>query len=132
MKYNPLSFLILRLGLGVVFLVFGIGKFQADQWVQTIHSMEFFSHLPWSVDTSVVLIGVFEIFTGLALILGFFCRFFALIASCQLVLILVFLSIYGIQEIRDIGLLAGTLVLFLTKEDFLSLDAFFKSRRPAA
>lgn len=132
MKYNSLSFLILRSGLGVVFLVFGIGKFQADQWVQTIHSMEFFSHLPWSVNTSVVLIGIFEILTGLALILGFFCRFFALMASCQLVLILVLLSIYGIQEIRDIGLLAGAIALFLTKEDFLSIDALLKNRRPAA
>jgi uncharacterized membrane protein YphA (DoxX/SURF4 family) len=132
MKYNSLSFLILRLGLGVVFLVFGIGKFQADQWVQTIHSMEFFSHFPWSVDTSVVLIGAFEIITGLALILGFFCRFFALMASCQLVLILVLLSMVGIQEIRNIGLLAGAIALFLTQEDFLSLDALFKSHRRAA
>ena len=126
--YPDLSFLVLRIGLGVVFLVFGIGKFRGDEWADTMRSMAFFAHLPWKVDTSVFLAGIAEVATGLALIFGLFIRFFSLLASLELATILVLLYFQGIHEVRDIGLLAGSLSFFLCPGDFFSLDALRHKR----
>lgn len=121
---------LLRLGLGIVFLAFGIGKFKGDEWVDTMRSMGIFSYLPWSVDTSVILAGILELLVGLGLVLGLFTRFFSLLASLEMVSILILLFIYGIHEIRDIGLLAGTVCLIFNDADFISLDHFLKKRFP--
>lgn len=75
---------MIRVSLGLVFLLFGIGKLRGDVWAQTIRSMDFFLKLPWSVETSVMLIGSIEIVTGAALILGLCTRFFAACAAAQL------------------------------------------------
>ena len=126
---NKISYLILRVGLGCVFLFFGIGKFRGDEWADTMRSMGIFSHLPWNVDTSIILSGLVEVVTGLALILGLFVRFFSLAACFQLSAILVVLSVYGIKETRDFGLLAMAIALSLSYEDFLSLGSFFCRRK---
>lgn len=126
---NKISSLILRVGLGCVFLIFGIGKFRGDEWADTMRSMGLFSHLPWNVDTSIILSGTVEFVTGFALILGLFVRFFSLAACFQLSAILILLSVYGIKETRDFGLLAMAIALFLSYEDFFSLGSFFHCRR---
>lgn len=105
--------LILRCGLGLVFLIFGAGKFRGDEWADTMRSMEFFSYLPWSVDASIVAVGAIEVLTGIALIAGRYTRFFAGLAAAQLSAILILLYCYGIREVRDIGLLAMAWALFL-------------------
>jgi len=56
MKNNFVS-LIMRISLGTVFLMFGIGKFRNDIWAETIKGMDFFLKLPWNVNISVVVIG---------------------------------------------------------------------------
>ncbi len=120
-----IAFLIMRIGLGVVFLVFGIGKFQNDVWVHTIRHMDFFIKAPWSVDASIVLIGVSEVVIGMCLITGVFRRFFAGLAAIELLGILVLLN-FG--EIRDVGLLGLALYLAVAKNDFFSLSGLWPSQ----
>ncbi len=108
--------LILRVGLGIVFLIFGIGKFLGDEWADTMRSMGFFSYLPWSVDKSIILAGIFETLTGIWLISGKFVRIFSALAALQLVTIMILLSFQGIKEVRDIGLLCMAIALCFDKK----------------
>src|SRR3989344_4520326 len=118
---NKFSPFILRIGLGLVFLIFGIGKFTGDIWAETIKAMPFFTSLPLSIELIVILIGLVEIITGLSLIIGFKTRIFAMIASLQLISILLLLKF---EEIRDIGLLAAAISLSITGSDFLTINPF--------
>ncbi|MDD5477653.1 MAG: DoxX family protein [Candidatus Omnitrophica bacterium] len=120
---NRLAFLILRLSLGLVFLIFGIGKFRNDVWAQTIRSMDFFLRLPWDVSVSVFLIGLTEAATGLALIAGFFIRFFAVIAALQLSAILVLLNF---QENRDIALLGAAICIAIVNDCSFNICSLWK------
>ena len=124
---NNIAYLILRAGIGIVFLIFGIGKFRNDIWAETIKNMDFFAKLPWDVNVSVFAVGTLEIVTAAALITGFFTRFFSIIASLELVGILILLNF---QETRDVGLLAATIYLALKKDDnIFSLDSILEHRR---
>ncbi|MGE5280415.1 MAG: DoxX family protein [Deltaproteobacteria bacterium] len=105
---NRWLFLIPRVSLGVVFLIFGIGKFRDDLWAQTIRSMDFFGHLPWPVQVSVVAIGILETVTGALLVLGCLTRVAAGLAAMELCGILFLLNF---QEVRDIGLLGMAVYL---------------------
>jgi len=116
---NKLPLLMLRVSLGLVFLLFGMGKFQNDVWAQTIKAMDFFLKLPWDVSISVLIIGAIEVITGIALILGLFTRFFAALAALQLAGILILLK-FG--ETRDIGLLGLAIFLAFTQNDALGID----------
>lgn len=122
---NRFAFLILRLSLGSVFLIFGIGKFRNDVWAQTIRSMDFFLRLPWDVGVSVFLIGLTETATGLALITGFFTRFFAVIAALQLSAILVLLNF---QENRDIALLGAAIYIAIVNERSFNICSLWRKR----
>ncbi|MDD4909690.1 MAG: DoxX family protein [Candidatus Omnitrophica bacterium] len=107
-----IAYFILRTGLGVVFLIFGIGKFRGDIWAQTMVAMDFFRNLPWSAAVSVTAVGALETVTGICLIIGLFTRFFALLAALQLTAILILLKF---QEIRDVGLLGAALYIMMVK-----------------
>jgi uncharacterized membrane protein YphA (DoxX/SURF4 family) len=119
----------MRVGLGIVFLLFGIGKFRNDIWAETIRAMDFFTRLPWNINVSIILIGIIEILTGIALIIGLFTRFFAAIAAVQLIGILFLLKF---EEIRDIGLLAMAIYIAVIKEDSFGLGWFLKKRKGGA
>lgn len=116
----------MRVGLGIVFFTFGIGKFSNDIWVETIRNMDFFIRLPWNVNISVALVGITEVLTGAALIIGLFTRFFAFAATAQLIGILILLK-FG--ETRDIGLLGMALYMALIKEDSFGVDWLWKKVR---
>ena len=109
------SNLILRLGLGIVFLIFGIGKFRNDIWSETIKNMTLFQNLvPFSLDIFVILIGVVEVLIAIFLIFGLFTRITALVAALELISILFLLKF---QDVREIGLLAIALVLLLERSE---------------
>ena len=84
--------------------------------------MEIFQSLPWSVDITVVLIGVTEIVIGSFLVLGAFTRVFSALACLQLITILFLLQF---QEIRDIGLLGVALYMALVKQESFDLRWLF-------
>jgi uncharacterized membrane protein YphA (DoxX/SURF4 family) len=113
---------LLRIGLGTVFLLFGIGKFQNDYWARTMASMPFFEKLPWSTDISVLIAGCMEVLTGGCLVLGLWTRVFASLAAAQLVTILVLVQF---QETRDIGLLGAALFMALAPDRSFGLLYFF-------
>ena len=115
---NKIAVTILRVSLGVVFLIFGIGKFQDDIWAETIKSMAVFRGLPWSVNITVLLVGSSEVITGVFLILGFLTRFFSAVAAVQLLMILFLLQF---QETRDIGLLGAAVYMALVKDTSLGV-----------
>ncbi len=105
---EKIIFSILRISLGVVFLVFGIGKFTGDYWARSMEAMTIVQAMPWNPQYSVWAFGAIEILTATFLILGFFVRFVAVLAGLQLLSILIVLQF---QEIRDIGLLGAAIFL---------------------
>lgn len=122
---NKIGLLLLRISLGIVFLIFGIGKFQNDIWAQTIRNMAVFESLPWSVDATVIMVGGLELVTAGALILGVFTRWFAALAALQLAVILVLLKF---QQIRDIGLLGAAIYLTLGGSDWGGVGQLVRKR----
>lgn len=120
-KFFLASFFV-RLGLGSVFLIFGLGKFFGDIWAVTIPSLPVIRSLPVAGETVVLIVGIVEVLIGLLLIVGFWTRWVALIASLELVMILLLLRF---QEVRDVGLLLCALSLVFTGSNFLSLDKHF-------
>jgi len=119
-RYAQLS---LRLGVGVVFLVFGLDKFRSEEaqlaswadwvpgWVSVL--------IGGRVKEFISLLGVFEVFVGLSFLTGYV-LFWAALSSLFL-LGTVLLSTSGLffgkvepSTIRDIGLLGGTLSLMLS------------------
>ncbi|MFH1458070.1 MAG: TolC family protein [Candidatus Omnitrophota bacterium] len=121
-----IALLVLRVSLGVVFLIFGIGKFQHDYWARTIESMEVFQRLAFSPQLSVKFIGGLEVATGLALILGLWTRLASGLAALQLLAILILLEF---QEIRDIALLGQALFLMANKQAVFGIDGLRKRHK---
>ncbi|UCC95616.1 MAG: DoxX family protein [Candidatus Omnitrophota bacterium] len=123
---KKIAFFILRVGLGVVFLIFGIGKLQGDIWAQTMSTMDFFKNLPWDVNISIYGVGILEILTGIFLIIGLFVRIAASVAALQLIGILILLQF---QEIRDIGLLGAAVFLSVRRDDSFGIGWVIKEIR---
>ncbi|MEK6904548.1 MAG: DoxX family protein [Nanoarchaeota archaeon] len=128
MRKSDISSLFLRLGLGIVFIIFGIGKFTNDIWAQTMRNIPALQAIPISMDILIYLDGAFLLVTGSLLVLGLFTRLAALFASFQLVAVLILLK-FG--EVRDIALLAASLSLLLSDSKFLSFDSFRKKNEAA-
>lgn len=120
MNKNTVGRLLLRIGLGGVFLWFGIDKFvHPDIWVNYIPSW-FPMLIP--VSTFILLMGVVESLIGLFVLIGFYTRTSASIAALMMIPILISLG-YNEIGVRDFGILmlaAG--VAALGAGDF-SLDA---------
>lgn len=111
-KLNPV--LILRLGLGAVFIYAGLSSLMSPflwvgfvpQWVGVI--------MP--VETFLIFYGVFEVLLGVTFISGFSLRAASVLAFLSLLSIIVF---FGVDEItfRDFGLLMMALALFLLSKE---------------
>jgi uncharacterized membrane protein YphA (DoxX/SURF4 family) len=120
-RYAQLS---LRLGLGVVFLVFGLDKFRSEEaqfasWADWVPGW-FSPLIGGQVKGFIYVLGVFEVLAGLAFLSGYL-LFWAAFLSSLFLLATVLLSTSGPffgkvdqSTIRDIGLLGGTLSLMLS------------------
>ncbi len=117
---------LLRVSMGVVFLIFGVGKFQGDVWAQTIESMEIFQRLPWPTGLTVKMIGTAECLIGGLWILGLWRRWVSVAAALQLLTILFLLQF---QEVRDIGLLGAAVYLALVSGDSYGLETLGRNSR---
>ena len=121
MNKDQRALVIVRLGLGMFFLLFSLSKFtNPDYW---------FGYIPsWFTSTAglignthfIYLLGLFELTVGILLIAGLFTRF---AAGMVVVLMLPIVASQLPNEvaIRDIGLLFMALALALTNTEF-SLD----------
>lgn len=119
------SIFIIRIGLAVVFLLFGIDKF--------INPESWFVYVPifilqfTNLNFFIFLLGILETIIGLFLLIGFLNRLAALIAALFL-LSIIFTIGYNEITVRDIGLLAMAISLIITKSNLLSLDSLIKKR----
>lgn len=124
-----LASLILRIGLAVVFLLFGLQKLYSSS--QTTAEVQLL--LDWSIANSAALnyyLGLTEIILALLFLIGFKIRIASLIASFLLVLFFSsFLAKYGLsinpQIYRDVGLLGASLALFFLGSGRWGLDIYF-------
>ena len=122
MNTEKVAPLVLRVGVGIVFLYFGITKFtQPDVWINWINPKILY-YIPFTPHTFIYLQGALESLTGLMLIIGLLTRVFALIAFLIVAAILVSVGISDVT-VRDIAILAAALSLALTKASFFSIDA---------
>ena len=111
------STVILRLGLGIVLLWFGISTVSnTEQWSQLIPNW-----FPITATTTVLINGIYEIILGALLILGLFTRVVALLFAINLIMIISFLG-YGPSATRDFGLLFAAISLAMSGSKILSLD----------
>lgn len=113
------SQLILRIGLALVFLWFGIDKFIEpqhfiDSWMP-MNMVTALAGLHIGARDFMFLVGIFEVLVAVSLASGFFMRIFA--APAILFLLSLFV-IHGVREvlIPDIGLIAGLAALILWPE----------------
>lgn len=110
------TYFILRFGLAVVFLWFGIDKFIHPTYWQTVwispKLISIVDFLSSNKNQIVYASAVFEIIVGLSLVSGIFAKLFSLLAIFYLVAILL---VNGLTEItvRDMGLLGGLLATLL-------------------
>ena len=119
-NYPNLGVIILRLGLGFVYLWFGISQLlQTAQWVGFIPDWA----LPLfggSAVTAVLLNGWFEIIAGAMLAFGIYIRQVASLLAVHLTLIVFDVGLSAIG-VRDIGLVAATVAVIFLEPDCWTL-----------
>jgi putative oxidoreductase len=77
-KLKPLSLLLLRVALGVIFIFHGLPKLtHAQQWVQNFGHMGFPGYFAY-------IAGILEVFGGAMLILGLFTRIAGLLLAIEM------------------------------------------------
>lgn len=124
MNKNALGLLLLRIGLGSVFLWFGIDKFfNSSVWQHFIPDW-FPMLIP--AEAFILLLGVVETIVGVLVLFGLFTRFAAGLAALMLIPIIISLG-YNEIGVRDFGLFLLALGVSALGAGEYSLDAkFFK------
>ena len=120
--------LVARIGIAAVFLWFGIDKFihtidwigWVPEWMQAL--------IPVSMTSFMYVQGIIEALIGVLLLIGYRVRFAGLLAVLTLVGVEIAMVGTGQTEmmLRDAGLLAASLSLFLTGSDCMSIDCWLK------
>lgn len=114
---------VLRLGLSMVFLWFGLQQFVSpESWIGFIPEA-ILKLSPVGPVTLVHMNGAIELVFGTAMILGLFTRISALILALHMAHI-TFLVGYDSIGVRDFGLAVATFAIFLNGADNLTLDQF--------
>jgi len=122
---SNLGLFFLRLGLGGVFLWFGIDKFfNPSIWSRWIPEW-FASFLFVEEFTFVYMTGVFEALIGLLLLIGLYTRLTAGIAAAMLMVIAASLG-YNDIMIRDLGLAFMSMSIMMLGPGDNSLDRKFR------
>lgn len=109
---KELSFLILRIGIGITFIWIGILILTypagwagfLPPWTSNL--------LPFDQNALLVITAIFDISIGILLLVNYFTWLASLLGSVHLAGILIISGIDAVT-VRDIGLLAGTLALFI-------------------
>ncbi|MFH1846315.1 MAG: DoxX family membrane protein [Candidatus Omnitrophota bacterium] len=128
---NKMGILLLRISLGALFIVFGIGIFQCDSTALAIRNILTYCYLPWSLDLTVKIIGILEIIIGFFLITGAFVKIVALFGVVLLITVFI---LSGFRELRDIVLISAGIAIFISNADPFNLvkvikKTFSKKRR---
>ena len=119
LKLKNISPFILRLGIGFVFLWFGLNEI--------LNPLSFISYIPTDIVgifsltdfNLVVLSGIFEIIFSLFLIFGIWIRWTAILLAFHLLLIILSVGFDAIG-IRDLGLFFSLIaIIFNDKDDYI-------------
>lgn len=126
-----ISILSLRIALGIIFLISGIGKLFLGM-APPLDKILFF--IPLNV--SAYLLGLLEFIVGVLLLLGLLTRIAAWISAALLVIFLISGAALGIFAqaglLKDVGLLAAAVCLALFGHGCWGLDGMFRVQREAA
>lgn len=113
------SYLVLRLGLAFVFIWFGVDKFiHPSYWVNAwvpLWFVNILNGLGVGTLSFIYLNGIFEIIVGLGFVFNVFIKPLSILASLFLVGVIFGVGLNEVT-IRDVGLLGGTLAVFLWRE----------------
>ena len=118
-KFSNYSPNILRIGVSLVFLWFGIN--------QVLDPNYFTSYLPDFIlnfsnpANFVIFNGIFEVIFGILLLLGLFTRLVSIILTLHLFGVIFSLG-YNEISVRDFGLMISSFVVFLNGKDSWCLD----------
>ena len=124
-KYQWLAPIFLRVGVGVVFFLFGVDKFfHVQNWIVYIPAW-LPPYVPMDLTTFMYLQGVIEAVLGAFLILGFWSRTSGFFCTIILFGITVTMG-YNEISIRDFGLFLGALALSLREQMKWSIDGWMK------
>jgi len=120
-KNREYSIVIIRVSLALVILWFGVNQIiNPENWFSYI-PLGITENLPLSLETIIMLNGIFEIMIGILLLIGFYTRIIALIAALHLLSITIAV---GFNEIgvRDFGLTFMAVSLIFSGAGVYSLD----------
>jgi putative oxidoreductase len=129
-KLKPLALLLLRWGLGIIFIYHGYPKLfgQTQAWMQAYVHMGFPAYFTY-------LAGVLELFGGCLFIVGFFTRIAGLLLACEMGIMIwkVNLPQGGVLALNNyqlpLILALASLALAATGAGLLSLDyAIFRDK----
>jgi uncharacterized membrane protein YphA (DoxX/SURF4 family) len=135
-KYKEYAPIVLRLGLSLVFLWFGLTQLinpesffgYIPDWitphsVEMIHEHPFQSahNLPLTPHIIIMANGAFETLFGLLLLVGLFTRISSLLLAAHLFFIMIGLG-YNDIAVRDFGLVVATIAIFLLGPDKWCFD----------
>ncbi len=125
--FENYSSLLLRIGLGIVFLYFGIYEKLLNPGItRTLMEASSIS-VPIPIGLFILLFGLLEVVVGSFLILGMFTRITALIAALMIGTIIVQLGFLAVP--RDIALFAIAVSLVITGSKVFSVDAYWIKKR---
>ena len=120
-KNKDYSVAIIRIGLALVLLWFGIDEIlNPENWFGYFPN-SLTALLPFSLETFFIINGIFEIIVGILLFVGFKTRIIAFIAALHLLSITIAIG-YNDIGVRDLGLTLMAVSLIFSGAGVLSLD----------
>jgi len=126
MKFEEVSSVLLRIGLGLVFIYFSIQQMiNPDQWIGFVP--EFLTSSVITASNLVIFNSVIELAGGLLLIAGLYTRIASLILGVHLLFITISVG-WNPVGVRDFGLTIATLALAFINLDRYCLDSYFSKK----
>ncbi len=125
-KYKPLAPAIVRIGLGLVFLWFGLTQiFNGQSFLGYLPS--FAEQIPLAPLTIILLNGILDTIIGLFYTLGILTRLTAFVAAVHLCIVVIGLG-YNDIAVRDLGLMIMSLTVMINGPDHWTFDTHFMGR----
>lgn len=124
-KYHWLAPILLRAGVAVVFLIFGIDKFfHVNAWLAYVPPW-LVLFIPLDLTLFMHIQGGIEAVLGFLLLIGFWSRTVSFLCALHLAGIIVAVG-YNEITVRDFGLFMATLALSLREQGKWSIDSLLK------
>lgn len=122
---NKSSYHILRVGMAITFIWIGVLIFKSpESWGGYLQPWAV-GLLPISIEQTLLITAIFDIIIGVLFLIDWFCWLAAILAAFHIIIVL---TVSGITDItvRDIGLLAGVIVIMVESLPFWIKNYFQK------